>query len=190
MEEKELISQIINKNDQAFKELVDLYADRVHNTVVSFTQNDEDAEDITQDVFVEIYQSISKFRNDSSLFTWIYKIAVSKSLDYLKAKKRKKRFSFFTSLFGEDASLVYDKPHFDHPGVLLENKEYAKVLFHAISKLPEKQQTVFTLHKVEGLSYQEIAEVIQTTTSSVESLMFRAKQNLQIHLKDYYENNF
>jgi RNA polymerase sigma-70 factor (ECF subfamily) len=179
----------MQKNEQAFGRLVELFSDRVYNTVLSFTQNAEDAEDLTQEVFVEVFQSIHHYKSESKLFTWIYRIAVNKSLDHIQSKKRKKRFAFLTSLFGEDSELVHDAPHFDHPGVLMERKEQARVLFHAVSLLPVKQQTVFTLHKVEGLSHLEIAEVMQLTESSVESLMFRAKQNLQKLLYHYYKKN-
>ena len=188
MEELHLISLIKKKDESAFKYLVETYSDRVYNTVLSFVQHAEDAEDIAQEVFIEVYQSIDKFKNESKLFTWIYRIAVSKSLDHLKSKKRKKRFAFVQSLFGDEGiSLLADKPHFEHPGVLLENKEHSKVLFFAISKLPENQQTAFNLNKVEGLSYNEVSEVMQVSVSSVESLLFRANQNLKKLLENYYQ---
>jgi RNA polymerase sigma factor (sigma-70 family) len=190
LEESHLISLIKKKDESAFKYLVETYSDRVYNTVLSFVQHAEDAEDIAQEVFIEVYQSIDKFKNESKLFTWIYRIAVSKSLDHLKSKKRKKRFAFVQSLFGDEGiSLLADKPHFEHPGVLLENKEHSKVLFFAISKLPENQQTVFNLNKVEGLSYNEVSEVMQVSVSSVESLLFRANQNLKKLLENYYQKN-
>jgi len=190
LEESHLISLIKKKDESAFKYLVETYSDRVYNTVLSFVQHAEDAEDIAQEVFIEVYQSIEKFKNESKLFTWIYRIAVSKSLDHLKSKKRKKRFAFVQSLFGDEGiSLLADKPHFEHPGVLLENKEHSKVLFFAISKLSENQQTAFNLNKVEGLSYNEVSEVMQVSVSSVESLLFRANQNLKKLLENYYQKN-
>ena len=190
MEELQLISLIQKKDENAFRYLVETYNDKVFNTVLSFVQQVEDAEDICQEVFIEVYQSIDKFKNESKIYTWIYRIAVSKSLDHLKSKKRKKRFAFLQSLFGnEGISLAADKPHFDHPGVQLENKEHSKVLFYAISKLPEKQQTAFTLTKVEGLSYAEVSEIMEVSVSSVESLLFRANQNLRTLLENYYQKN-
>ena len=93
-------------------------------------------------------------------------------------------------LFDDDSvSPINDVPNFIHPGVQLENKERSKILFAAINQLPENQKTAFVLHKIEDLSYAEITEVMQVSLSSVESLMFRAKQNLQKLLKDYYEKN-
>lgn len=167
---------------------MDLYGDRVHNTVLGFVQHQEDAEDLTQEVFIEIIQSIGKFEGGSRLYTWIYRIAVTKSLDHIKARQRKKRFAFLQSLFNDEGlDPKADKPHFDHPGVAMENKTHAQALFLAMEKLPEKQRTAFTLSKVEQLSYAEIAEVMQTSVSSVESLLFRARQQLQELLKGYYE---
>ena len=81
-------------------------------------------------------------------------------------------------------------PDFVHPGVTLERKEQAQTLFKAINNLPENQKVAFTLSKIEGLNYSEISEVMQISTPSVESLLFRAKQNLQKLLRDFYENEF
>ena len=93
-------------------------------------------------------------------------------------------------MFGRnDVIKEIDKQYFQHPGVELENKEKAAILFKAIDSLPENQKKAFILHKTENLSYEEISEVLKTTISSVESLMFRAKQNLQKILGDYYEKN-
>ena len=137
-----------------------------------------------------MHHSVAQFKGDSKLSTWLYRITVTKSLDFLRSKKRKKRFAFVQSLFGSDSNEpLVEQASFVHPGVQLENKERAVILFKAIDKLPENQKTAFTLNKVEGLSYQEVAEVMEVSLSSVESLMFRAKNNLQDHLKDYYKTH-
>ena len=153
-------------------------------------QNVEDAEDITQEVFVEVFQSVKNFKGESKLSTWIYRIAVSKSLEFLRWKNRKKRFGFMQSLlYNNLTETILEIPNFFHPGIQLENKERAAILFAAINKLPENQKTAFILHKIEGLSYAEVADVMHATVSSVESLLFRAKQSLQKLLGDYYEKN-
>lgn len=171
----------------AFRELVDEFGKKVHHTCLGLLQNAEDAEDISQEVFVSIYESIQGFKGESKLSTWIYRIAVTRSLEYLRMKNRKKRFAFFQQLFtNEEGGPGPEAGHFDHPGVQLENKERASILFKAIEQLPENQKSAFVLHKLEGLSYAEIAEVMTTSVSSVESLMVRAKQNLQKKLGDYY----
>lgn len=190
MNEAQIIPQLKKGNENAFRELVDTFQEKVLNTCLGFVPNRHDAEDIVQDVFVEVFRSIDQFRGESKLSTWIYRITTTKCLEHIRSKKRQKRMSFFQSLIGmhENADRIkaYD---FDHPGVLLENKERSKVLFQHIEKLPENQRVAFTLHKIEGLSYQEITEVMQTSLSSVESLMFRAKRNLKKSLANFYKKN-
>ncbi|MGZ4054293.1 MAG: RNA polymerase sigma factor [Bacteroidia bacterium] len=175
-------------NLPSFLEIYETYKNKVFNTVISYLQNTEDAEETTQDVFVEIHRSIHSFEGKSSLSTWIYRISINKSLDFIKSKNRKKRFAFMTSLFSTEGDLQHDAHNFIHPGVILENKEKSAILFKAINNLPGNQKTAFILSKVEGLSYSEIAEVMKTSVSSVESLLFRAKQNLQKELAIFYSN--
>lgn len=188
MNETELLHLLRIKNQAACKHLVDTYGRLVFNTALSLLQHRDDAEDIAQDVFAYAFQTVEKFRGEAKISTWLYRITVSKSLDFLKAKKRAKRFGWIQSLF-EPEGAVIDKPHFQHPGVLLENQERAQILFWAIEKLPETQKTAFVLHKMEDLPYAEIAEVMQVTIASVESLLFRARQNLRQHLGAWYEQN-
>lgn len=185
----ELILALKSGEEAAYALLIKQLSKKVYHTCLGLLQNEEDAEDITQEVFVSVYQSINQFKADSKLSTWVYRIAVTKSLEYLRSKNRKKRFAFVQSLFSVDNELKTDVGHFYHPGVQLENKERAAVLFAAIDKLSENQKTAFVLHKLEHLSYAEIAEVMRSSVSSVESLLFRAKQNLQNILGDYYEKN-
>jgi RNA polymerase sigma factor (sigma-70 family) len=189
MEEK-LIAQLKEGNLKAYKELVSQVSGRIYNTALGLLQNKEDAEDITQEVFVEIYQSVSRFNERSSLSTWIYRITVTKSLELIRSRNRKKRSGVLFSLFDRENHLaVTSTSPFYHPGVKLENKERAAILFQAIEKLPLNQRIAFTLHKLENLSYAELAEIMGVSLSSVESLMFRAKQNLRKLLGNYYDQN-
>lgn len=160
----------------------------VFNTALGIVQNAEDAEDIAQEVFVQVHQSVHSFKGESKFSTWLYRITITKSLDHERRKKRKKRFAFVRSLTGEQNEVVFNPPDFHHPGVKLDQKENAAVLFNAIADLPENQRVAFTLNKVEGLSYQEVGEVMKTTVSSVESLIHRAKNNLRKKLEDYYKS--
>ena len=98
--EAELIRQLQQGEQEAFKNVVDLYQDMVYNTVLSIVQNDEDAEDIAQEVFVQVYQSVSSFKGEAKFSTWLYRITIAKALDHVKRKKRKKRFAFVQGLFG------------------------------------------------------------------------------------------
>ena len=184
-----LIEQLKQKDETAFKAVVEAWQDMVFNTAMGIVQNAEDAEDVAQEVFVQVYESINTFKGDSKFSTWLYRITITKSMDHLRRKKRKKRFAFVQSLFGMDNEMLHEAPDFHHPGISLDNKERAAVLFKAIEKLPENQKIAFTLHKIEGLSYQQVGEVMDATVSSVESLMHRAKNNLKRNLEDYYKNS-
>ncbi len=187
MNQADLIFKLKKGDTTIFKDVVDTWQNKVYNTAISIVQNEEDAEDITQEVFVTLYEKIADFREESTLSTWIYRITVSRSLDHEKRKKRQKHGGLIRKIF---LTRDEDEPaHFDHPGVLLDNKERAAVLFKALKKLPEKQRIAFTLHKLEGLSQQEIASVMNTTVFAVESLQGRAKNNLKSILEKYYEQN-
>jgi RNA polymerase sigma-70 factor (ECF subfamily) len=188
LDEQILIDKLKQGDEAAFKQIVETWQNMVYNTALGILQNAEDAEDVAQDVFVQVYESVKTFKAEAKFSTWLYRITVSKALDHLRRKKRKKRFAYVQSLFGADNQTVIEKPDFFHPGVALDNKERAAVLFRAIAQLPENQKIAFTLHKLEGLSYQEISEVMKTSVSSVESLMHRAKNNLKKWLMSHYEH--
>lgn len=189
MDERLLIERLKKKDNSAFKEIVEAKHVMVYNTVLGILQNIEDAEDVAQDVFVQAYESIDGFKQESKLSTWLYRIAISKAMDHLRHKKRKKRFAFIESLFGKNDELVNDPPDFFHPGIVLENKQNAAVLFKAIKTLPENQHTAFILNKIEGLSYGEISDVMKLSVSAIDSLLQRAKTNLRKSLTKYYEQN-
>jgi RNA polymerase sigma-70 factor (ECF subfamily) len=181
-----LIEQLKKKDESAFKTIVETWKDMVFNTALGIVQSMEDAEDVAQEVFIQVYESIHSFKGEAKFSTWLYRITITKSMDHLRKKKRKKRFAFIQSLFGMNNEVLYDPPDFNHPGITLDNKEKAAILFKAIQRLPETQKIAFTLHKIEGLSYQEVSDIMNSSLSSVESLLHRAKNNLKKHLTDYY----
>lgn len=188
--EEEFIQQLRKRDLNAYSKLVSQTSGRIYNIAFGILQNKEDAEDITQEVFIEIYQSVSRFNERSKLSTWIYRITVSKSLELIRSRNRKKRSAILLNLFGIEKHIsITETSPFYHPGVKLENKERAAVLFNAIKKLPMNQRTAYTLHKLENFSYEELAGIMNLSVSSVESLMFRAKQNLIKHLGNYYDQN-
>ena len=185
--ENDLIALLKEGNETAFRDLVEQHQVRVYNTCLGLIRNEAEADDISQEVFIEIYRSIGTFRGESKLSTWIYRIAVTKSLEYIRAKKRKKRFAILKSLVYTEDDSVMDIPDFAHPGVLAENRERAAILFQAIDHLPENQKVAFTLNKIEGLRYEEIAAIMGKSVSSVESLLHRARLKLQEYLYKYYK---
>ena len=179
MNQPELIVQLQQGDESAFKKLVDEYQVMVYNTALGIVQQADDADDITQEVFIQVYQSVSSFKGDSKFSTWLYRITIGKALDHEKKKRSKKRFGFMQHLFGGGETDQLYLVEFDHPGVQLEKKERAGELFNALKQIPDKQRIAFTLHKLEGQSYQEVAEIMNTTLYAVESLMARAKTNLK-----------
>ena len=185
-EETELIELLKRKDRAAFKTIVETWQDMVYNTALGILQNAEDAEDVTQEAFIQVFESVSSFKGESKFSTWMYRITVSKAMDHIRKKKRKKRFAFIQSLYGKNDGPVIDPPDFFHPGVSMENKENAAVLFKAVEQLPSNQKTVFVLNKVEGLSYIEIGNILKITDSAVDALLQRAKANLKKILKEYY----
>lgn len=188
MEELELVRKLKNGDEEAFRYVLETYHRMVLNCSFKFLRNRESAEDLAQDVFMEVFESINSFKMNSKLSTWIYRITVTKSINHLKSIKRKKRFAFIVSVFGDDDSPEkISSSENMNPDKLLENKDKAAVLKWAIEKLPENQQIAFTLSKHKEMSYEEIAAVLNTTIPSVESLLHRAKKNLRKTLFNYYQ---
>jgi len=178
--ELELIEGLKRGDESAFRVLVEQYQDLVYNTALGVVQNAADAEDVAQEVFIQIFRSIGTFKSEAKLSTWIYRITTTRALDLLRARKSKKRFGLLKRLWETEEENPLDTiEDFNHPGVALERKEDAAKLFEAIGQLPENQKVAFVLHKLEGLSYQEISEIMGNTVPAVESLMHRARLNLK-----------
>jgi RNA polymerase sigma-70 factor, ECF subfamily len=183
------VNDLKSGNEEAFKELVNLFQDRVINICFRFLNSREDAEDVAQEVFVEVYQSIHRFRGEAKLSTWIHRIAVSKSLDTIRKMKRKKRMAQLKSLFGLEAHEEPAASLTSNPDEALEQQERVMILQSCINELVENQKIAITLNKYEGFSYKEIAEIMGTSLSSVESLIHRGMKNLKEKLFRYYDLN-
>jgi RNA polymerase sigma factor (sigma-70 family) len=158
----------------------------VYNTVLNILQQQQEAEDTAQETFIKVFEAIGNFKEESSLSTWIYRIAVRKSLDKLRKRKLRQSLQIILPWWMPEEKKKDDIP-FVHPGVLAENKEKAAVLFKAIEALPDKQKLAFTLIKVQGIKYEEVCEIMQQSVKGVESLVSRAKANLQKQLEQYYK---
>ena len=175
------------QNQSHFEKLYHEYKTLVFNVALNYLQNVEDAEEITQDVFVKVYHSLESFNQKSSYKTWIYRITINQCLDYIKQKNSQKRFFIFGKKSQNEQEYL-NKATFEHPGILMENKEEAAILFEVINTLTENQKTAFLLSKLDGLSNQEISEIMQLSISSVESLVFRAKATLQEKLAEKFKH--
>ena len=182
MTDEELISAIIDGNKLYFKILVNKYQSLVLNTCFHFTHNKNDAEDITQEVFIKVYESIKNFNYQSKLSTWLYRIAVNKSLNFIRDNKKREIFSRIESVFNKNTK--YEEQIEAPTSIIEEESDSIKlqrltILRASIQLLPENQKTAFILHNYEEISYQEIAEIMNTSLASVEGLIHRAKINVQ-----------
>lgn len=179
----ELVAQLQQGSEAAFRTLVERYQNRIYRTVRALVATAEEAEDLAQEVFVEVYQTIGRFRGEATLSTWLYRLATSRALKYQRRARARKRLAYFTSLLGFDNHVLHDPPDHAHPQAQLEGQQQLGLLLAHIARLPEQQQVAFTLRHEQELSYAEIAAVLHTTVPAVESLLFRARQTLRHHLQ-------
>jgi len=193
MSDPELIEGILRRDRNAFQYLVDTYQKQVIKTANYFIGNMEDAEDLSQEIFMEIIDSLARFKQSSALSTWIYRITVNRSLNVVKKNRRNGIFTRIERLAGpKDENRSYPQGKLPVTEPVLEEGENRKLLYDAISRLSENQRVAFVLHKFDDLPYKEIALIMGVSLSSVESLIHRAKKNLQKrlihHFSDYSKN--
>lgn len=187
MSDKELVEQIVNNNSQrAFEALVNRYQQKVINICLGFTSSIDEAKDISQEVFIEVYLSLPKFRQESAFSTWLYRIAVNKSINATRQSKKNILVRLFTKDNANANELFIPADEASIPDTKLTKREDYAALKNAIKSLPKNQHVAFTLNKYQELSYKEIAEVMEISLSAVESLIFRAKANLQKKLAEHF----
>jgi len=183
MDEHNLVKNLKNGDQSAFRELVLTYQDMVVNVCYRFLQNRENALDIAQEVFIEVYEKSNSFRGEAKISTWLYRIAANRSLNYIRNNKKHIRvLSINDEVARDEIGGIAEKTQ-----NLAEQNERQNILESAIKGLPQNQQKAFRLSKIEEMSYKEIAAILETTISSVESLIHRAKLNLQKKLINYYK---
>ena len=186
MSEKELIQKLKSGDESSFKELVTQNQSRVLNTCYRFVNNREDAEDIAQEVFIEVYHSISSFRGEAKLTTWIYRIAVNVSIDVKRSKSRKRQIMIENVL--EDSENFLEKTYQDkgpQPDQLLELKDLNEQIEKALTTLPSRQRVAFVLRHFHDRSMEEIANILDCKAGTVRSHIFRAINKLKNELKEF-----
>lgn len=185
MTQNELIELVLDGNQEAFRSIVEQYKANIFRTCIGFVHNKEDAEELTQDVFVRVYQNLDRFKGSSSFSTWIYRIAVNCSLNHLRKQKRSGLLLRLEHVFGigmgdeKNAGMKYA----ESPEKMMIDEERNQYLHKAIDSLPENQRIAFTLSKYDEMSQRDIANVMHITEGAVEALLQRAKTNLQKKLK-------
>jgi RNA polymerase sigma-70 factor, ECF subfamily len=187
MTDHDLIDQIKIGNHAAFNELLKQHRKQVIHICYKFVLNQQDAEDIAQEVFMEVYQSIKSFRGESKLSTWIYRIAVTKCLDDIKKRNRKKRLAAFGKILGLEEVILWLVGGEMPDKALLENEKMGEIM-QALNTLPDNQRVAFTLSKMDGYSNAEIAAIMETTLLAVEALVKRAKKQVGATLEIILKN--
>jgi RNA polymerase sigma-70 factor (ECF subfamily) len=183
-EDLELISSFKSGDKSAFEAIILNYQDRIYNLCRYMLSNEHDAEDAAQDTFLKAYQSLNDFKPNASLYTWLYRIAVNTCIDY-------KRRPFLESIFrssdtGEEKVIEYASTS-PSPEKLYESKQMGYALQKGLGQLSQKLRTVIILKEVEGLSYEEIADVLDISIGTVKSRISRAREELKTSLKDFTE---
>lgn len=185
-EEFSLVRRAQRGDLAAYDDLVRRYQERIYATVYHMTSNHEDANDLAQEAFIKAYQALKSFKGGSSFYTWIYRIAVNKTINFLKQRKNRTHMSLNDLDFNAEhdpdlVALVSDKT----PRRAASLNELQEKLNEAMLKLSEPHRLVVTLHDVQGLAHEEIAQIMDCNVGTVRSRLFYARQQLQAFLSDY-----
>ena len=185
-DEKDLVQRSRAGDLEAYDTLVKRYQERIYATVYHMTSNHDDANDLAQEAFIKAYRAIKSFKGGSSFYTWLYRIAVNKTINFLKQRKNKSQMSLNDLDFNVEnnpdlVALISEKTPRRDAGLA----ELQEKLNEAMQKLSEDHRMVVTLHDVQGLSHDEIAEIMECNIGTVRSRLFYARQQLQGHLSDY-----
>lgn len=181
MQDVELIQSILGGNTRNYEQLVKKYQTNVFRTVIGMLHNKEDAEEITQDVFIKVYNSLSSFSGKSAFSTWLYRITINTSISHLRKKKRRGLWVELTNFFQFQSK---EKP----AETVLTEKNDKILIQQAIDSLPDKQKLAFVLTKHEELPQRQVAEIMEITEGAVEQLVVRAKANLRKKLETDIRN--
>ena len=188
MTDNEIIIEVLNGDRNSFGKLVAKYQSLVFRTCMGFLHDKDECDDLSQDVFIQAYQSLKGFKGESAFSTWIYRIAVNASLNKVRKNSGNPILNRLDSLFGAGKEKENSLPVFDteNPESILIRQEHSKWIRDALDSLPENQRTAIILSKYDDLSQKEIAEIMQTTEGAVEALLQRAKANLRLKLSHAY----
>ena len=187
MTDQEIIQQIVQGDRNMFRKIVEKYQSLVFRTCMGFLHDKNDADDLTQDIFIQVYQTLSRFKGEASLSTWIYRIAVNASLNKIRKSSKSFILQRLETVFSGDKSSEFNLQLSDNenPENILISDEHRHWVQKALNSLPENQRTAIVLSKYDDLSQKEIAEIMNTTEGAVEALIQRAKANLREKLSPF-----
>lgn len=191
MSDAELIQEILSGNLTLFRQLLERHQAQVFRTCIGFVHQKEDADDLTQEVFIQVYQSLASFKGDSEFSTWLYRVAVNRALNYMRERKKKSIFDRLDSFFTREVATqsIFDGVTEDNPEQQFILNEEREMIAQALDKLPEKQRVAMVLSKYDDMSQREIANVLNTTEGAVEALLQRAKTTLRKELSHLYRRH-
>lgn len=178
-----IVKQVLAGDTDAFSVLVDRYQDRIYSAVLNYVYNPEDAVDVSQEAFVKAYSKLRSFDSASAFYTWLYRIAVNTAIDFLRRRRSRVTESLDDEKFTEVGFEPASKDASADPEQVLARGEQAKALRAAISNLSEKLRSVIILHDVEGLSQEEVAEILKVPVGTVKSRVSRARAELRCLLR-------
>lgn len=184
--ELQLIERARTGDLAAYDELVQRHQERIYGTIYHMTSNHEDANDLAQETFIKAFQALKSFKGGSSFYTWVYRIAVNKTLNFLKQRKNRQGMSLNDLDFNaeHDPDLVALISH-QTPRRDAALAELQKKLNEAMAKLSDDHRLAVTLHDVQGVAHEEIAQIMGCNVGTVRSRLFYARQQLQGYLADY-----
>lgn len=161
----------------------------IFRTCMGFLHDKDDSNDLTQDIFIQTFQTLAGYKGDAAFPTWIYRIAVNACLNKVRKSSKNSFLQRFENVFGSEKNKEYSFPAADseNPEALLINTEQKEWVEKALNSLPEKQRIAIVLSKYDELSQREIAEIMETTEGAVEALLQRAKTNLREKLSSLYK---
>ncbi|HEX2922296.1 MAG TPA: RNA polymerase sigma factor [Bacteroidales bacterium] len=178
MNDPDIIRSVLNGRLDDFRELVERYQQRIFRLIIGYVHNQEEAEDLTQEVFIKAWQSLDKFRGDSSFSTWLHRIAINICLNNTRKNRGNSLIGRLSSFFGNENQIQI--PFFEENAEeILIKEEYKAWLKRALDNLPENQRTAIILSKYDDLPQKEIAAIMNLTEGAVEALIQRAKKNLR-----------
>lgn len=185
-DDQELVAKAQLGDMRAFDELVERYHGKIYGLTYNMTSNREDAEDLTQDVFVKAYEALPRFRGKSSFYTWLYRIAVNKTINYRKKRNRKRALS----LDQFDQEIKTDEIYHDltTKGSPLRNMSLSELqikLNEALQNLSEKHRTVVVMHDMQGIPHEDIAKVVGASVGTIRSRLFYARRQMQSELSEF-----
>jgi len=178
--DSELVELFLHGDETAFNAIVLRYQEKIYWVVRRLVNSHDDADDVVQEVFVKAYEGLRSFRGDAQIYTWLYRIAVNASLNYVRLRRVKEFFRF-------EETIAPETIEHQTPEDIVESNEQREIIEQAVASLPEKQKAVFILRYYEQLTYEEIANILKTSVGGLKANYFHAVRKIERYVKDIHQ---